>query len=579
MIINHYTMDAPTPAPLPITPIEKIDDKDVIFFDYDGTVVAAYTAEEFAELSALPANPSHTGLIAQGWNITRARIESQLNICQEVPLCVGQMYTTSSGATEIDIDLDDYRKSPYLSVCVNGTVTIDWGDNSTDDTITASDITVQQTIQHLYTSGGLYTISITCNSGSYTFGIASGTQYEPLLYEPVTNEDNQVYKALTNKVIHIRLGNGLTYLNGYSFSTCYGLLSITMTNAITTIGDHSFHECRSLQYITIPNSCTNIGAAAFINCNNLCYISIPQNNSPRQINGLNISESAFAACSSLKSLYLPNGMSDVNYALCQYCNSLEKVYIPYATNIEDRAFEDCHALNNVFLLCNVDIGDEGNIHGGLQRICQYAFSKCYSLRSFKIPDTVTRIDAYVFQYCNSLESIEIPSRVSTSGSCIFYNCSALQSVTIKCNDALNTDIFRRCASLQHVTFQNATRWNILRDGMFSECYLLTNITIPSSVTSFGSAFTYCYSLTSITIPSAVASVSAGCFQGCSSIKAIHLQPTSPPTMHGALFGNRVPPQDLVIYVPYSADHSILNAYKEATNWATFASQMQEEPQE
>ncbi|MDV3426895.1 MAG: hypothetical protein LIR50_06845 [Bacillota bacterium] len=34
------------------------------FIDYDGTVLHTYTIEEFAELSALPANPSHTGLVA-----------------------------------------------------------------------------------------------------------------------------------------------------------------------------------------------------------------------------------------------------------------------------------------------------------------------------------------------------------------------------------------------------------------------------------------------------------------------------------------------------------------------------------
>ena len=43
--------------------------KDVNFYDYDGTIVASYTTAEFANISALPANPSHTGLTAQGWNM------------------------------------------------------------------------------------------------------------------------------------------------------------------------------------------------------------------------------------------------------------------------------------------------------------------------------------------------------------------------------------------------------------------------------------------------------------------------------------------------------------------------------
>jgi len=43
-------------------------EKDVNFIDYDGTILYSYTAAEFANLSALPANPTHSGLTAQGWN-------------------------------------------------------------------------------------------------------------------------------------------------------------------------------------------------------------------------------------------------------------------------------------------------------------------------------------------------------------------------------------------------------------------------------------------------------------------------------------------------------------------------------
>jgi hypothetical protein len=41
---------------------------DVTFYDYDGTILYSYSAADFANLSALPANPTHRGLTAQGWN-------------------------------------------------------------------------------------------------------------------------------------------------------------------------------------------------------------------------------------------------------------------------------------------------------------------------------------------------------------------------------------------------------------------------------------------------------------------------------------------------------------------------------
>ena len=52
------------------TPVER---SDVNFYDYDGTLLYAYTAAEAAALEEMPSNPSHTGLTAQGWNYTLAQ--------------------------------------------------------------------------------------------------------------------------------------------------------------------------------------------------------------------------------------------------------------------------------------------------------------------------------------------------------------------------------------------------------------------------------------------------------------------------------------------------------------------------
>ena len=41
---------------------------DVRFLDYDGSIVQTYSAADFANLTAMPDNPTHTGLTAQGWN-------------------------------------------------------------------------------------------------------------------------------------------------------------------------------------------------------------------------------------------------------------------------------------------------------------------------------------------------------------------------------------------------------------------------------------------------------------------------------------------------------------------------------
>lgn len=83
-------------------------DVNVIFIDYDGTVVDTKTKAEINAMtsdSELPSNPSHTGLVAQGWNWTVEQMKAQFTSDPNQDICVGQLYVTSSGASEIDVKL------------------------------------------------------------------------------------------------------------------------------------------------------------------------------------------------------------------------------------------------------------------------------------------------------------------------------------------------------------------------------------------------------------------------------------------------------------------------------------------
>jgi hypothetical protein len=102
---------------------------------------------------------------------------------------------------------------------------------------------------------------------------------------------------------------------------------------------------------------------------------------------------------------------------------------------------------------------------------------------------------------------------------------------------------------------------------FNNCISLTNATIGSGVTSIGSnAFFKCTDLTSITIPNNVTSIGVSAFSYCSGLSTVIVEPTTPPTIDGTnVFGNEASGRK--IYVPDAS----LNAYKTATNWSTYAS--------
>ena len=160
-------------------------------------------------------------------------------------------------------------------------------------------------------------------------------------------------------------------------------------------------------------------------------------------------------------------------------------------------------------------------YGGITSIGNNAFYGCSSLQSITIPSNVTSIGNNAFSNCSSLQSITIPSSVTSIGSSAFYGCSSLQSITI-----------------------------------------------PSNVTSIGNNAFYgwyggkmvCSS--SATINSNQYISNTQCiydFSGCKSIPVLS-------SSNGLIRKEQVG----VIYVPLSLYYE----WKEATNWAAYASKIQ-----
>ena len=358
--------------------------KQINFIDYDGTLLHSYTKNEWANATALPVNPSHDGLTAQGWNWTKAQIDAQLTAIPNGDVWVGQMYITQSGDTEIDVVFaDKARLSPILTIAVNGTVTVDWGDNTTANTVTGTSLTTRQDVPHTYASVGSYTIIIHVVSGSFTFyGSASYT----LLRKNNTGSENRVY---ANCVHALRLGSGVTSIRANAFYTCHSLASVTIPSGVTSIGNYAFYECNPLKSVTIPSGVTSIGDFEFYDCDCLASVSIPSGVT-------SIGNYAFSGCYSLTSVTIPSGV----------------------TSIGNSAFHSCYCLTSM------------TIPSGVTSIGEYEFYYCHSLASLTIPSSVTSIGNYAFSSCDYLKSVTIPSGVTSIGDYAFYDCDCLASVSI-----------------------------------------------------------------------------------------------------------------------------------------------------
>ena len=348
----------------------------------------------------------------------------------------------------------------------------------------------------------------------------TGTSTSTIQYTPTHN-----YSSSGNYVISLTVDGTCGFLGSSTINDqCY-LLKYS-----TTVDTRNRYYQNAITKIEFGDSVTSIGYHAFQNCCSLTSLTIPNSVT-------SIGDSAFQNCRSLTSLTIPDSV----------------------TNIETYAFQNCCSLTSL------------TIPNSVTSIGYHVFENCYSLTSLTIPDGVTIISDFAFDYCHSLTSIAIPDGVTSIGDSAFQNCCSLTSLTIPDSVTnIETYAFQSCYSLTSITIPNGV--TSIGYHAFENCYSLTTLTIPDSVTSIGiSAFSNCYSLTSITIPDSVTNVRAHTFGNCYGMAEYHLKSTAPPTLSNTDAFNGIP-DDCIIYVPQGS----LEAYQTATNWATYASYMQEE---
>ena len=230
------------------------------------------------------------------------------------------------------------------------------------------------------------------------------------------------------------------------------------------------------------------------------------------------------------------------------------------TSIYEAAFKDCSGLTNI------------TIPSSVTSISDDAFLCCSSLASITIPDSVTSIGDWAFYFCKNLTSITIPSSVTSIGGFAFGD--NLTSITVEKgnpvyhsagNCLIETASKTLIAGYKNSVIPTDGSVKSIGNAAFIACSL-TDITIPSSVTSIGfNAFYACRDLTSVTISNSVISIGDCAFRDCRSLTSITI-PDSVTSIGDFAFAN----DESLATVTYEGTAEQWDAIVKGGNWDTGA---------
>lgn len=341
------------------------------------------------------------------------------------------------------------------------------------------------------------------------------------------------------------VGTGNRTNNQYTWSTRYIVADTVMNATPTSLTSAYYDGGLSLEYLDMSTcsfvEVTNMQHFAY-NQGNLTYIYLPNDLSSK----CTTLENAFRNVYNVQYLDLSEWDTSgvTNFSRCfDTCRALIEI-----KGIEDFDFTSAinlsYMFNNCYVLQEIDTSDW--VIGSSVTNLACIFYGCYSIKSLSVNTwnvtNVTNLNG-AFGACSVLKELDISNWVITdkvtdlSGMFTYSkelrnlnwdtsnwdtkNVTNFSSMFRECRELLEIDVsgfdtssatnisqmFNNCNKLKSLDISNfdLTKVTTLNnsDGFASNCWLLKNVTLPSTKVTKMPSFEYCYCLEKIVIPSTV----------------------------------------------------------------------------
>lgn len=307
-------------------------------------------------------------------------------------------------------------------------------------------------------------------------------------------------------------------INSYAFSDNSGITKITINNA-TEIKNGAFARCSKLEEVSIPQTVTLISVSAFDDCISLKNISVSDSNSNfSSQDGIlfNKNKTEIIRVPQTKTeVNIPSTVTTIGRYAFEDCTALTSITIPSSvTTIDDYAFEDCTNLTSIVFDSN----------STLKSIGTAAFYHCDNITSIDIPQSVTSIRGWAF-CCNKLKNITIGDNVTYIGQDTFTGTAYFSDLGNWHNNALYLENYLLTVADLTDSYTIAVGTKLIAESAFYG-RRLKSVIIPDSVTTICErAFYGCTNLTSVTIGNGVNSIGSWAFYECISLTSATFQNT------------------------------------------------------
>ena len=303
---------------------------------------------------------------------------------------------------------------------------------------------------------------------------------------------------------------------------------------IASIESMAFYLNKTITSVTM-RAVTEIGSRAFYQCTALTSVTLSDNLTK-------IEFEAFTECTSLSQISeFPDTLTEIGTTAFR-STKITSVVIPASVvTIGNSAFDQCRSLTSI-------VFEEGS---PITEIPSNFASSCSSLNTLVLPANITVIDSRAFQGTTALTTVELPDTVTSIGGYAFNN-SGITSFTAPAALTLIDDYaFWNAANLVSIDFGEEGEMITIEAYAF-QSIPIQELTLTGRVESIGRrAFSSTTSLTTITITRTDAVIPGG---------------------SSDMFSKNYVEN---IYVP----EELLEAYKAAEYWSTYADKISVKPAE